>query len=623
MRAGKMKTVLQESAGGGLFEKFFQSSSDMIAYIDRFAVYRFANDRYCQYAGLQRHDLIGRELAQVTDRLLPDCVEPKVRAALEGKDQEVSFQVTDPSNAWQRVHATYTPDVCRDGRPDGIFVCIRDPQCFQEAHAHLQAAVDQGMEGFALHDEDGNFTYVNPIQAEMYGYEPSEILGRSWKLFYEADQIEQIEAEVMPRLMSDGNWRGELTGRKKDGEHFDVEVSLTLLKDNAGQPCGLACNCTDITERKISEAALRQLQKMDAIGQLTGGIAHDFNNLLAVIVGNLDLLLKHCEGRPELRRLVDQALMAADRGATLTQRLLAFSRKQSLQPKSLDLNQLLLSMQDMLQRTLGEWIEVRFAPLDDAWLCHADPGQLENAILNLALNARDAMPNGGTLRLAVRNEPGGRAGEDDRDYLVLTIADTGVGMSDEVQEHIFEPFYTTKDVGEGSGLGLSMVHGFANQSGGKIEVESELGEGTTIEVFLPKSEAEVLEHQDAHPKMASENVGQRVLLVEDDTDVLQITCDVLENLGYCVLTAGSGAEALDRLKAQSEIDLILCDVMLAGGPTGIEVAEQAVQIDRNIKVLLMSGYSTIGTKLDSPFDLICKPFKIAELQRKLETIFAH
>ncbi len=366
---------------------------------------------------------------------------------------------------------------------------------------------------------------------------------------------------------------------------------------------------------------------MEAVGQLTGGVAHDFNNLLAVVIGNVELLSDRI-GKDDPQ--VQAVMRASTRGAELTQRLLAFSRQQPLHPRPVDLEVLVEGMTNLLSRTLGETIEIEVSSSPNLWAALADSGQVENALLNLALNARDAMPGGGTLTIETANAKLNRhdfAGREDArpgDYVVLAIRDTGHGIPPEVLEHVFEPFFTTKDVGEGTGLGLSMVYGFAQQSGGHITIDSAEGRGTIVKLYLPRATA--AENAVSEETAASETVprarGEAVLVIEDDPAVRELTVTVLESLGYHVMAARNEKAVSKILATNERIDLVLCDVVLPGGRSGPDFAAETMSSRPDVKLLFMSGYASeeLPPSLHDGVMLLNKPFRKAELAIKLREV---
>jgi nitrogen-specific signal transduction histidine kinase/CheY-like chemotaxis protein len=389
----------------------------------------------------------------------------------------------------------------------------------------------------------------------------------------------------------------------------------------------------NLTERKKTEEQLVQAQKMEMVGQLSGGIAHDFNNLLTVIVGNADLLGEKLKARPDLKDYADTIIAAAERGEELTRRLLAFSRRQTLQPQTINCNDLLEGMRLIFRRTLREDIEIKLIFEPQPVAAFADPAQLESALLNLALNAQDAMPSGGALTITSQNVflderyqdahlevvPGG--------YVLLSVTDDGSGMPPEIREHVFEPFFTTKEAGKGSGLGLSMVYGFVKQSNGHVAIYSEPGLGTTVKLYLPAAKStlatDVADRPERH-EAATPGSGT-VLVVEDDTFVRGYAVGCLESLGYRVITASSGREALAKIvEYKGNIDVLFSDVVMPGGIGGWELAERVQTQFPNVKVLLTSGYQleTVSARASTQAKaaVLNKPYRKPELARRLREL---
>jgi len=385
-------------------------------------------------------------------------------------------------------------------------------------------------------------------------------------------------------------------------------------------------------ELRLNEEALRQSQKMEAVGQLTGGIAHDFNNLLQVIIGNLEALQRNLPGdSARLQRAATNAMAGAQRAASLTQRLLAFSRRQPLNPRPVDPNALVGSMSDLLHRTLGETVSIETVRGAGVWRIEVDPTGLEAAILNLAVNARDAMPDGGRLTIETANAyldeayirthsevtPG--------QYMVLSISDTGMGMDEATIAQAFEPFFTTKPVGQGTGLGLSQVYGFVKQSGGHLKIYSEPGDGTTIKIYLPRFDSTAPEDVEATPQVAPEgSSAETILVVEDDADVRAQSVEALGELGYRVLQAVDGPAALRLLRREAHVDLLFTDVVLPGGMTGAQVAAEAAEIQPGLKILFTTGYARNAIvhngRLDPGVQLITKPYSFADLAAKIRDV---
>jgi PAS domain S-box-containing protein len=379
-----------------------------------------------------------------------------------------------------------------------------------------------------------------------------------------------------------------------------------------------------LEERRQLEEQFHQSQKMESVGQLTGGVAHDFNNLLTVVSANLEMI-KVGNDNDEAQRFIEAALRAVDRGAKVTAQLLAFSRRQALNPKAVNADRLVSEFQGLVRHAVGEACQVKVQTDEGLWLCHVDPVLLETALLNLAVNARDAMPDGGVLEIETRNvvvDEGAVAGCLPGSYVRLSVRDTGCGMAPEVRNRVFEPFFTTKEVGKGTGLGLSMVYGFVRQTGGHIAIESALGKGTTVTLYLPKAtEKPGAEMESAQPQ-AMPAGSEQILVVEDNDDLLDLTSAMLTKSGYQVRCARNGAEALRMLRS-NEFDLVLSDIVMPNEINGIEVAREARRLNKSIKVLLASGYA--GEVLErhqavGEFPIIDKPYRMSELVARLRSI---
>jgi nitrogen-specific signal transduction histidine kinase len=391
----------------------------------------------------------------------------------------------------------------------------------------------------------------------------------------------------------------------------------------------------DVTDRRRLDEQLRQVQKMEAVGQLTGGVAHDFNNLLTIVLGGLDTIGRQIPHLPapaavsRIERAHDMALQGVTRAATLTRRLLAFSRQQSLAPQSVDANKLVIGTCELLRRTLGETVSLETRLADGLWRAYADPNELENALLNLAVNARDAMPDGGRLSIETANADLDEAQAaslperiDPGQYVVISVSDTGVGMDIETKRRAFDPFFTTKEVGKGTGLGLSQVYGFARQSGGHVKIDSEPGEGTRIEIYLPRRLGVEAETVADNPLDARGALGvERILVVEDDATLRTYTTSILRELGYCVYEAADGVSALAEFPDFDAIDLLLTDIVMPGGMNGRQLAVEATRRRPGLKVLYMTGYPRDAIvhdgRLDANVHLIGKPFSYQELASRI------
>ncbi|HWA46747.1 MAG TPA: response regulator [Dongiaceae bacterium] len=471
------------------------------------------------------------------------------------------------------------------------------------------------------------FLDVNEAAVTTYGYAREEFLGMTITQIRPAEDIPKIQDLLTSKAPhhSAQNWRH----LRKNGKIIEVDVfSYALTFD--GRPARITV-AVDVTQRNRAEEQLRQSQKMEAVGQLTSGVAHDFNNLLTIVQGNLELIGERLPPDPAISNMMSDALGASERGAMLTRRLLAYSRQQTLEPRTISLHQLVADLMALLRRTLDETIALDAILAPDLWHVRIDPGQLENALLNLAVNARDAMPNGGKLTIEAFNtfldadyaaqNPEITPGE----HVLVAVTDTGTGMPPEVVVRAFEPFFTTKAVGRGTGLGLSMVFGFVRQSGGHIKIYSEIGRGTSIKLYLPRAttalDVPIANDAGVTPYLAK---GETVLVVEDDDGLRKMALTMLAGLGYRTLEAADGPQAMEHIARAGGVDLLLTDVVLPKGMNGPAIANAARQVRPGLKVLYMSGYTrdTIVHNgiLDEGVHLIMKPFHKAELAVKVRKV---
>jgi PAS domain S-box-containing protein len=516
-------------------------------------------------------------------------------------------------------------------------------EALRKAAQQFQQLV-QGVKDYAIYmlDLEGRISNWNSGAQSIKGYRADEVIGSHFSRFYtEEDREAGKPARALQTAATEGKFEAEGWRVRKDGTRFWASVLIDAIHDENGELVGYAKVTRDITERREAEEQLRQAraelfqaQKMEAIGQLTGGVAHDFNNLLTVVIGNLELsqrlLASSSDGDARLRRAVGNAMRGAQRAANLTERLLAFSRQQPLEPRVIDVNQLLHGLADLLGRSLGENIDIETVGAGGLWRVEIDPVQLEAAILNLALNARDAMPHGGRLTIETHNahldEQYCRRHADVRpgQYVQIAITDTGSGMSEDVIARAFDPFFTTKQVGQGTGLGLSQVYGFVKQSGGHVKIYSEVGQGTTVKIYLPR----LLRGSDAEQELNSEAPGneahETILVVEDDRDVRSYIVDTLRELDYRVLEAADAEAALGLIeRGERRIDLLLTDVVLPGR-SGRQLVDQVIKSRPDIKVLYMTGYSRNAIvhqgRLDPGVALIQKPIRAPLLTARIRDL---
>jgi PAS domain S-box-containing protein len=507
-------------------------------------------------------------------------------------------------------------------------------RALRESMTRLTAVVETAVDGFILIDAKGCILLFNPACERLFGYRAEEVMNRYVKLLMPPEYSLHHDSYLQNFLQTGqrkiiGIGR-EVTGLRKDGSTFPMDLSVgEARQDGESIFVGII---HDLTARKLTEQQLQQAQKMEVIGQLSGGIAHDFNNLLTVIIGNAEHLSDQLKSRQDLRRFADDICQSGERGAELTQRLLAFSRRQLLQPMAIDCHELLDSLHKLLRRTLRENIEIRTAFSPDVILAFADRAQLESAVLNLALNAQDAMPAGGHLtvstELASLDEDyrGLHPEVDPGEYAMIAVTDDGEGMTAEVAARAFEPFYTTKEVGKGSGLGLSMVYGFVKQSNGHVSIYSEPGLGTTVRIYLPHSAHsaapdKAVEREDPVPKG-----HETVLVAEDDPFVRSSVILRVQALGYRVVAAVNGNDALQKLRSNPDIDLLFTDIVMPGGMSGWELADLARQARPGLPILFSSGYALEALieqgRAHAQSIILTKPYRKTELARRLREALA-
>lgn len=537
-------------------------------------------------------------------------------AATEGRFEAEGWRVRKNGERFW-AHVVLDPIRASTGEIIGFAKITRDVTHKREAQQALFESEQrfrmlvEGVQDYAIYmlDTEGRVTNWNAGAEAIKGYKADEIVGQHFSRFYtEDDRAAQAPQRALATALREGKYETEARRVRKNGDLFWASVVIDPIFDEGGRHVGFAKITRDITERKEAEqeledtrAALAQSQKLQALGELTGGIAHDFNNLMTVIRGSAELLQRPDLSEERRARYVHAIVETADRAATLTSQLLAFSRRHPQSPEVIDLNLRLDAFAEMLTRTFGSTIGVRLNLAADLWRVEADLTQLEAALLNVAINARDAMPEGGTLTIATENVA------DEGDEMVsIALSDTGTGMSADVIQRAFEPFFTTKPVGKGTGLGLSQIHGFAAQTGGRVELHSVVGEGTTVRLLLPRSTKEV-----ARAAADSEQVllppGLRVLLVEDNEQVRAFATHLLEDLGCTVLGSHDAEQALSLLESEP-VDLVFSDVVMPG-MSGLELVRELQRLRPGLPALLASGYSEeIVTGAGAPMDFVRKPY---------------
>jgi PAS domain S-box-containing protein len=627
------------------------------------------NAWFASACGVSSDDAVGRPL----DEVFPGAVSPGLRSAITDALEAGSSRLLTHS-----LHPFILPLQTRAGRPlihnvsvrplgtsskirclvqiVDVTVAVQREQVLRERqNARYDAVVTSASDAILTLDARGVVQLANPAAAREFGYALRELVGMEMSVLLDTPETwnelwsSVLEGNVIHRPV-------EVTVKRKDGSASFLEVSAARWQSDTR--VFVTAILRDVNERRAAEEALRylnqtleerveertqellraeeqlrQAQKMEAVGQLTGGIAHDFNNLLAGIVGSLDLMqTRIAQGRTEhVERYGKAAMSSAQRAAALTHRLLAFSRRQPLDPKPVNANQLIASMEDLLRRTIGPLHALEIVTAGGLWTTLCDPNQLESAILNLAINARDAMPDGGKLTIETANAhldeayAAAHADVAPGQYVAICITDTGTGMPPDVIERVFEPFFTTKPLGQGTGLGLSMVYGFAKQSEGHVKIYSEVGTGTTIRVYLPRHRGAAQEEPSAvaSSEAPRAEAGETVLVVEDEPVIRNLIVEVLQDLGYHALEASDGPAGLKVLQSRQRIDLLVTDVGLPG-INGRQLADAARDTRPGLKVLFITGYAENATLangfLDPGMEMITKPFAVEALATRIRTM---
>jgi len=605
------RTLVEESFDGVFVQKGFKII--------------FASLRLHQMLGYSAGELEGLDHRVVYHPDYQEITRERATARMRGEEvvsqYEVKLQRKDGTSVEWEISAK---EVKVKGEP-GVQVWVRDiskPKRYEEVQRRLATAVEQAAEAIVITDTKGDIQYVNPAFETITGYTREEVLGRNPGVLKSGEHDQKFYQNLWDTIKRGDVWTGRFINRKKDGKLYHEEATISPVRDSSGTIINFVAVKRDVTEHIRLSAQLVQAQKMEAVGTLAGGIAHDFNNLLQVTLGYSELLLaERQEDDPEYADL-SRILQAAKNGAELVQRLLTFSRKVEPKPIPLDLNRRIVQVEKLLKRTIPKMIDIQTHLSDDLAEINADPIQMEQVLMNLAVNARDAMPDGGNLILETRNVTLDdeycklHVGAGPGDYVLLTVSDTGHGMDKTTVEHIFEPFYTTKKLGRGTGLGLAMVYGIVRQHEGFITCYSEVGTGTTFNVYFPAIERHLepaVEMTGVMPAFGTETI----LLVDDEAFVRDLGQRILSKAGYTVLTAANGIEALDLFtRKEKQIDLVILDLIMPemGGEASLK---ELLKIDPGVKVLVASGYSA-DASMRGPLELgakgfVGKPFRLKEL----------
>lgn len=593
-----------------------------------------------RFKGYEPSEILGQHFSRFytdRDRQAGTPARALKTAAEEGRFEQEGWRVRkDGTEFW--AHVVIDPVRSPSGELIGFAKITRDLTERKLAEESLRRSREQfrllveGVTDYAIYmlDPSGRVSSWNTGAARIKGYALHEIVGEHFSRFYtDEDRATGEPAKALETAARVGRFEKEAWRVRKDGTRFWAHVVIDAIRDDEGAIIGFAKVTRDVTERMESQRALEearealfQSQKMEAVGQLTGGIAHDFNNLLMAVLGSLELVRKRVPYDPRITPLIDNAIQGAERGAVLTQRMLAFARKQELKMEAVDVPSLVRGLMNFLDRTIGPNIEVNMRFPGELPLAHTDPYQLEAALMNLAVNARDAMPRGGAITISAKAERiDAHATLAPGDYIRIVVADTGEGMDEATLARATEPFFTTKGVGKGTGLGLSMVHGLVAQSGGSLTMKSRPGAGTQVELWLPVVKAApplARESEDGRPMEDGQRL--RILAVDDDSLVLTNTAAMLDDLGHEVIVASSGKEGLEALRSLPDIDLVISDEIMPN-MTGSQFAEAVRQTRPDLPVIITSGYADLAVDgVASTRPRLAKPFAQADLATAIRDI---
>ena len=620
------------------YKNVINSFDDLIFVKNERHEWVFLNDAACKFWGYQQEALLGKTDHDIFPREEADIYWAKDNEVFQSEKPDLNIEKqTIDGNLYT---IATKKSIYKDPHTGERYIVgtIRDITEQKKAEEAIQQEKDMaqryldiaGVMLVAL-ETDGTVTLINKKGCQILGCEEEEIIGKNWfdNFIPKAMrmEIQDVFDELMQGTSSVRQYNENLVLTKKGTERM-VAWHNTLLTNDKGDIIGTLSSGEDITENRRLEEQLFQSQKMEAIGRLAGGIAHDFNNALTAIMGYSDIIAKDAEVKDKHRSYIDEIKKSAERAATLTQQLLAFSRKQIMQPKVLNLNTMLKNTKNMLQRMIGEDITFRLQTATPIDMIKVDPGKIEQVVINLAVNARDAMPNGGILEVETKNIFLDHAfcemhkGADPGNYVLLSVHDTGKGIDNETMKHIFEPFFTTKEIGKGTGLGLATVYGIVRQSGGYIDVQSQEGSGTTVAIYLPRVD-KVPETVEKHESKVAEGKNETILFVEDDDMVRNMVAAVLEQYGYNVIEAENGSVAMKRCEQEDKIHLMITDVVMPG-ISGPDLVRQIITIQPEMKVLYISGYTDDAIVhhgvLDENTPFLQKPFTPQKLALKVQEL---
>ncbi len=614
-----------------MLNSLIDSIPGAVFFKDMSGAYLGCNPAFAKIFGKSRSEIIGKRV-EPDSQFFEHC--SRLASEVMLTHEPVSFDEDVVLDENERLfNNIIAPIQGPDKSVDGILgIChdITDRSRMESEHRRLAKVIDQSTEAVILTDISGNIEYANASFERLTGYDYHDVCGENINILKSGKHEDHFYKNLWETILRGETWSGRFINLRKDKTQFESESLIFAVRDRKGEIVNFVGMMRDVTQECMLEEQLRQAQKMNAIGQLAGGVAHDFNNLLMVIRNSAQFIKMDAKEGTDTESDAVAIIEAANRAAMLTRQLLAFSRKQVLDTKKLDLNKVVEDLKSMLERLMPENIRIQFAGYNEPCVIHADVGQLEQVVMNMAINARDAMSDGGVISIEIDTE---RLTTDlshsvvdivkeDGDYAVIKIIDNGSGMSEETISRIFEPFFTTKGVGKGTGLGLSTAYGIIRQHNGNVAVSSVIGEGTTFKIYLPLKEG-VAKSGKEKAAIKMSGGAETILVVEDEPGVLKVVQRMLKSLGYIVHTATNGVHALNVLKDLPKVDLLFSDVMMPE-MNGTDLAERVRKDRPEIKILFASGYSEFhikeGSLLDEKSNLIQKPYELSAVSRKVRDV---
>jgi len=622
-RLNKTGRILQKTINDLKYQKSAIDQHAIVSILDTNGCIQYANDKFCHISGYEFNELINQSYTITKASLHPNSADHSFSKALTHNEiWHGNIRHKNKSNGHYWTDTTLVPFMNDDNKPYQYVVIQTDVTDIFNAteKLHLQsAALEAAANGIVITDKSAKILWVNSAFTKMTGYTLDDTTNKTPKLLNSGKQTKSFYKDMWDTILNGQSWHGELINKRKDGSLYSEEQSISPVIDNTGKISHFISIKHDITQRQMIEEALRRSQKLDAVGQLSGGIAHDFNNQLGINLGYLDLVKASLKNEPTLSRYIDISIKSASRCVELTRQLLSFSSKHSAETSSINLNRLLKDQELIIAKSITPEIKIKYVLHEPLWTTKINSGDFQDSILNTVINARDAMGNDGTLTLTTQNinistdnlnKPAG-------DFILVSITDTGTGMDKKTLDHIFEPFFTTKAQGKGTGLGMSMVYGFAKRSGGFVDINSELGTGTSINIYLPRFISEPCETPETNESKTCPTGTENILIVDDEPSLLRLTEKNLQSLGYQTFLANNAQEAIDILSKEKNIQLIFSDVVMPGNMNGYQLIKQALTEYPNLKALLTSGHTKDSSQKEMPLNFsvaqLKKPYNIFEL----------